>query len=100
LLPRVSEICLPIQKHVEFERLGDFDFEDPAGTLSVLIDEFGLAVQRLIYRKDFTAILSVAVCPASFPLSRTSPEVDAQPPRPPIANALGLIRNSDDNQLA
>src|SRR5262249_16762391 len=39
LLPHVSEISFPIQKCVEFGRLGELDLVDPAGTLGVFIDE-------------------------------------------------------------
>src|SRR5260370_8654699 len=55
LLPRVGEISFPIQKRVEFGRLGELDLVDPAGALGVFIDEFGLASQRFVYAKDFAA---------------------------------------------
>jgi hypothetical protein len=45
----------PIQKRIEFGRLGELDLVDPAGALSVFIDELGLADQRLVYTKDFAA---------------------------------------------
>jgi hypothetical protein len=47
LLPHVSEISFPIQKRVEFGRLGERDLVDPASGLGVFINEFGLADQRL-----------------------------------------------------
>ena len=46
LLPHVSEISFPIQKRIEFGRLGELDLVDPAGALGVFIDELGLADQR------------------------------------------------------
>jgi hypothetical protein len=52
LLPHVSEINLPIQRRVEFARLGELDFVDPAG---VFVDEFRLAGQRFVYIKDFAS---------------------------------------------
>jgi hypothetical protein len=55
LLPDVSEISFPIQKRVEFGRLGELDLVDPASALGVFIDEFRLADQRLVYTKDFAA---------------------------------------------
>jgi hypothetical protein len=55
LLPHVSEISFPIQKRIEFGRLGELDLVDPAGALGVFIDELGLADQRLVYTKDFAA---------------------------------------------
>jgi len=55
LLPHVGEISFPIQKRVEFGRLGELDLVDPAGALGVLIDEFGLAGQHFVYAKDFAA---------------------------------------------
>jgi hypothetical protein len=55
LLPHVSEITFPIQKRVEFGRLGELDLVDPAGALGVFIDELGLAGQRFVYTKDFAA---------------------------------------------
>src|SRR3984893_11569308 len=55
LLPHVSEISFPIQKRIEFGRLGELDLVDPAGALGVFIDELGLAVQQLVFSKDFAA---------------------------------------------
>src|SRR5499427_3054477 len=55
LLPHVSEISFPIQKRIEFGRLGELDLVDPAGALSVFIDELGLAGERLVYAKNFAA---------------------------------------------
>src|SRR6266478_1887348 len=55
LLLHVSEVSFPIQKRVEFGRLGELDLVDPAGALGVFIDEFGVADQRLVYTKDFAA---------------------------------------------
>src|SRR5262245_65181181 len=55
LLPHVGEISFPIQKRVEFGRLGELDLVDPAGALGVLIDEFGLAGQHFVYATDFAA---------------------------------------------
>src|SRR5262244_250876 len=55
LLPHVSEISVPIQKRIEFGRLGELDLVDPAGALGVFIDELGLADQRLVHTKDFAA---------------------------------------------
>src|SRR5215471_10583564 len=55
LLLHVSEISFPIQKRIEFGRLCELDLVDPAGALGVFIDELGLAVQRLVYTKDFAA---------------------------------------------
>src|SRR5712671_1793047 len=55
LLSHVSEISFPIQKRIEFGRLGELDLVDPAGALGVFIDEFGVADQRLVYTKDFAA---------------------------------------------
>jgi len=55
LLPHVSEISFPIQKRVEFGRLGELDLVDPAGTLGVFIDELGLAGQRFVYTEDLAA---------------------------------------------
>ena len=51
LLPHVSEISFPIQKRIEFGRLGELDLIDPAGTFGVFIDKCGLAGQRFIYGK-------------------------------------------------
>src|SRR5580704_18059448 len=55
LLPHVSEISFPIQKRIEFGRLGELDLVGPADALGVFIDELGLAYQRLVYAKDFAA---------------------------------------------
>ena len=55
MLPHVSEISFPIQKRIEFGRLGELDLVGPAGALGVFIDELGLAYQRLVYAKDFAA---------------------------------------------
>src|SRR6516225_2875034 len=55
LLLHVSEISFPIQKRIEFGRLGELDLVDPAGALGVFVDELGLADQRLVYTKDFAA---------------------------------------------
>ena len=55
LLPHVSEISFPIQKRIEFGRLGELDLVDPAGTLGVLIDKFRLAGQRFVYTENFAA---------------------------------------------
>src|SRR5262245_46259501 len=55
LVPHVSEISFPVQKRVEFGRVGELDLVDPAGALGVFIDELGLAGQRFIYTKDFAA---------------------------------------------
>jgi hypothetical protein len=51
----LSEISFPIQKRVEFGRLGELDLVDPASALGVFINEFRLADQRLVYTKDFAA---------------------------------------------
>ena len=61
LLPYESEISAPIQERVEFGRLGEPDFVDPAGTLGVFIDKFGLAGQRFVYTKNFAAYGRVEV---------------------------------------
>ena len=55
MLSHVSEISFPIQKRIEFGRLGELDLVDPAGALGVFIDELGLADPRLVYTKDFAA---------------------------------------------
>jgi hypothetical protein len=55
LLPYESEISFPIQERVEFGRLGELDLVDPAGTLGVFIDKFGLAGQCFVYTKNFAA---------------------------------------------
>src|SRR5215471_1725772 len=55
LLPYESEISFPIQECVEFGRLGELDLVDPAGTLGVFIDKFGLAGQCFVYTKNFAA---------------------------------------------
>src|SRR6267378_7916510 len=55
LLSHVSEIGFPIQKRVEFGRLGELDLEYPTGALGFLIDELGLAFQCLVYPEDFAA---------------------------------------------
>ena len=55
LILHVSEISFPIQKRVEFGRLGELDLIDPAGAFGVFIDELGLADQRLVYIEDFAA---------------------------------------------
>ena len=44
MLLHVSEVSFPIQKRIEFGRLGELDLVDPAGALGVLIDELGLAI--------------------------------------------------------
>jgi hypothetical protein len=46
LLSHTSEISFPIQQHVEFGRLGELDFVDPAGAFGVFI-----AGQRFVYTK-------------------------------------------------
>ena len=51
LLLQVSEISFPIQKRVEFGRLGELDLIDPAGAFGVFIDECGLGGQRFIYAR-------------------------------------------------
>src|SRR5262249_11044071 len=61
LLLHVSEIRFPIQKRFEFGRLGELDLVDPAGALGILIDELGLADQRLVYTKDFAAYARIEV---------------------------------------
>src|SRR5260370_2041077 len=61
LLPHVSEISFPIQKRIEFGRLGELDLVDPAGALGVFIDELVLADQRLVYTKDFAAYERIEV---------------------------------------
>jgi hypothetical protein len=61
LLLHVSEISFPIQKRVEFGRLGEFDLIDPAGAFGVFIDECGLAGQRFIYGNDFAAYRRIEV---------------------------------------
>jgi hypothetical protein len=55
LLPYEREISFPIQGRVEFGRLGEPDPVDPAGTLGVFIDKFGLAGQCFVYTKNFAA---------------------------------------------
>jgi hypothetical protein len=55
LLTHVGEITFPIQKRVEFGRLGELDPVDPVGALGVFIDELRLAGQRFVYAKDFAA---------------------------------------------
>jgi hypothetical protein len=55
LLPYESEISFPVQERVEFGRLGELDLVDPAGTLGVFIDKFGLAGQCFVYTKNFAA---------------------------------------------
>jgi hypothetical protein len=49
LLLHVSEISFPIQKRIEFQRLGELDLVVPAGALGVFVDQLGLADQRLGY---------------------------------------------------
>jgi hypothetical protein len=56
-----SEISLPIQERVEFGRLGELDLVDPAGTLGVFIDKFGLAGQCFVYTKNFAAYRRIEV---------------------------------------
>jgi len=55
LLLHVSEVSFPIQKRIEFGRLGELDLVDPAGAHGIFIDELELADQRLVYTEDFAA---------------------------------------------
>ena len=55
LLTHLGEITFPIQKRVEFGRLGELDPVDSVGALGVFIDELRLAGQRFVYAKDFAA---------------------------------------------
>src|SRR6266576_3228974 len=71
LLPHVSEISFPIQKRVEFGRFGELDLVDPAGTLGVFIDKFGLAGQRFVYAKDFAAYGRIEVACRLYRLDNT-----------------------------
>ena len=55
MLVHVSEVSFPIQKRIEFGRLGELDLVDPAGAHGIFIDELELADQRLVYTEDFAA---------------------------------------------